>query len=55
MLSNPISTVGFAYFSYRFFVERIAEEEESLESPEFFGNDYKVYKKQTPTYIPFIQ
>ena len=55
MLSNPISTIGFAYFSYRFFVERIADEEESLESPEFFGAEYTAYKTQTPTFIPFIQ
>ncbi len=54
MLANPISTLAFAYFSYRFFAERIPNEEAALSSPEFFGEQYKKYKAQTPTYIPFI-
>jgi protein-S-isoprenylcysteine O-methyltransferase len=54
MLANPISTIGFAYFSYRFFAERIPHEEAVLSSDEFFGERYRKYKAQTPTYIPFI-
>lgn len=54
MLANPISTLGFAYFSWKFFVNRIAHEESLLESEQFFGKEYTEYKKQVPTYIPFI-
>ena len=55
MMANPVSAIGFAYFSYRFFKERIAYEESRLESTEFFGQEYTKYKKRVPTYIPFIQ
>jgi protein-S-isoprenylcysteine O-methyltransferase len=54
MLANPVSAAGFFYFSWRFFVERIAHEEHLLESEDFFGSDYTKYKKRVPTYIPFI-
>jgi protein-S-isoprenylcysteine O-methyltransferase len=54
MLANPVSAIGFAYFSYRFFSMRIAQEEALLESKEFFGEEYTRYKATTPTYIPFI-
>lgn len=55
MLGNPISIVGFAYASYKFFAARIPEEEELLESEDFFGEEYTRYKRTVPTYIPFIQ
>ena len=54
MLANPLSAIGFAYFSYRFFAHRIKQEEALLESSDFFGDEYTRYKATTPTYIPFI-
>lgn len=54
LLANPLSAAGFAWFSYRFFLERISYEEHLLESKDFFGAEYTAYKKRVPTYIPFI-
>ncbi|XP_054654366.1 protein-S-isoprenylcysteine O-methyltransferase [Dunckerocampus dactyliophorus] len=52
MLCNPICTLGYTIASWRFFRERIEEEEISLIN--FFAEDYVEYKKRVPTGLPFI-
>jgi len=52
VLVNPICIAGFAYALWKFFDERIEHEEEML--IKFFGDDYRRYKKEVPTRIPFI-
>lgn len=54
LMQNFVCAAGFAYVSYRFFKDRIAEEEEQMEREDFFGSTYTEYKKRTPTYIPGI-
>ncbi|EGG19464.1 hypothetical protein DFA_00041 [Cavenderia fasciculata] len=44
LMFNPICILGFAYVSWQFFSDRIDYEEDTL--IEFFGNDYKEYKKK---------
>lgn len=44
--------VGYTVASWRFFRERIEEEELSL--IHFFAEDYVEYKKRVPTGLPFI-
>lgn len=51
-LLNPLSTVLYAIALWYFFYIRIKDEEEALNR--FFPDDYKRYKSQTPTWIPFI-
>ncbi|XP_072888187.1 protein-S-isoprenylcysteine O-methyltransferase isoform X1 [Hemitrygon akajei] len=53
ILCNPICIVGYTLASWRFFRERIEEEEMTL--IQFFGEDYELYKKQIPTRLPFIK
>ncbi|KAH9495083.1 hypothetical protein Btru_018117 [Bulinus truncatus] len=53
MLCNPICLIGYTIVSWRFFNERIAEEEIYLLN--FFGEDYLDYQKRVPTGIPFIR
>ncbi|XP_069774706.1 protein-S-isoprenylcysteine O-methyltransferase [Narcine bancroftii] len=53
ILCNPICIVGYTLASWRFFRERIEEEEMTL--IQFFGEDYEQYKKQIPTRLPFIK
>uniref|UniRef100_A0A4W3HJ86 Protein-S-isoprenylcysteine O-methyltransferase n=1 Tax=Callorhinchus milii TaxID=7868 RepID=A0A4W3HJ86_CALMI len=53
ILCNPICIVGYTLASWRFFRERIEEEEVTL--IHFFGEDYLLYKKQVSTGLPFIQ
>ncbi|XP_078094937.1 protein-S-isoprenylcysteine O-methyltransferase [Mustelus asterias] len=53
ILCNPICIVGYTLASWRFFRERIEEEEVTL--IQFFGEDYEQYKKQIPTRLPFIK
>jgi protein-S-isoprenylcysteine O-methyltransferase len=53
ILGNPICTIGFAFASYKFFAERIEDEEEKL--IEFFGQKYEQYRKRTIVGIPAIK
>ncbi|XP_055515321.1 protein-S-isoprenylcysteine O-methyltransferase [Leucoraja erinacea] len=53
ILCNPICIVGYTMASWRFFRERIEEEEMTL--IQFFGEDYELYKKMIPTRLPFIK
>lgn len=55
VLGNPFCIVAYALASWRFFNDRIAYEEELLESPQFFGQKYADYKRSTPTFIPLIK
>lgn len=52
LLSNPISTVAFAFVAWKFFEDRIPYEETYL--IDMFGEKYIDYKKRVPTRIPFI-
>ncbi|MBN3323304.1 ICMT methyltransferase, partial [Atractosteus spatula] len=52
MLCNPVCVLGYTLASWRFFRERIEEEEISL--IHFFGEDYLEYKRKVPTGLPFI-
>eukprot|EP01132_Coremiostelium_polycephalum_P007676 gene7676-9444_t len=53
VLLNPICFVAYIYASYSFFSDRIEVEEEYL--IDFFGNDYKQYRKKVWSGIPFIK
>lgn len=52
LLANPLSLMFFAVVLWRFFRERIEDEEQYLLV--FFGREYAEYKLSTPTRIPFI-
>ncbi|XP_068096624.1 protein-S-isoprenylcysteine O-methyltransferase [Hyperolius riggenbachi] len=52
LLCNPICLIGYTLASWRFFRERVEEEEFSL--IHFFGNQYIDYKRNVPTGLPFI-
>lgn len=52
-LKNPIATVVFAAVLWKFFRDRIQEEEEAL--LQIFGRDYLNYRSKTRTWIPFIE
>ncbi|XP_043919515.1 protein-S-isoprenylcysteine O-methyltransferase [Protopterus annectens] len=52
MLCNPLCMIGYTLASWRFFRERIEEEEITL--IKFFGEEYLEYKKCVPTGLPFI-
>ncbi len=51
MLCNPVCTVGYAVASWKFFYERIRNEEYHL--IRFFGDEYIQYMREVPTRIPF--
>ncbi|XP_075762704.1 protein-S-isoprenylcysteine O-methyltransferase [Pelodiscus sinensis] len=53
LLCNPICVVGYTLASWRFFKERIEEEEMTL--IHFFGEEYLKYKKRVPSGLPFIK
>lgn len=53
LLSNPVCLIGYAIASWRFFEDRINDEEVFLIS--FFGEDYVSYKKKVGSGIPFIE
>ncbi|KAI1231473.1 hypothetical protein IHE44_0007924 [Lamprotornis superbus] len=53
LLCNPICMVGYALASWRFFRERIEEEEITL--IHFFGEEYLEYKRKVPSGLPFIK
>ncbi|KAL4622524.1 protein-S-isoprenylcysteine O-methyltransferase-like [Arapaima gigas] len=52
LLCNPVCLLGYTVASWRFFRERVEEEEISLIL--FFGEDYLDYKRRVPTGLPFI-
>jgi protein-S-isoprenylcysteine O-methyltransferase Ste14 len=52
LLNNPLSFVLFVIASWRFFVDRIATEEQTLLV--MFKDQYRKYRAATPTWIPFI-
>ena len=52
-LKNPVSTVVFAAVLWKFFSDRIEDEERALVS--MFGRDYVDYREKTRTWIPFIE
>ncbi|XP_054164785.1 protein-S-isoprenylcysteine O-methyltransferase-like [Oppia nitens] len=52
ILLNPICLVGYAMVSWKFFKERIYEEEITL--IHFFGRDYIKYKQKVFSGLPFI-
>lgn len=52
LLFNPICILGYAFYAWKFFKERIEYEEEHLAT--MFGKDYTDYRTRTPTYLPFI-
>ncbi|XP_012676322.1 protein-S-isoprenylcysteine O-methyltransferase [Clupea harengus] len=52
MLCNPVCIIGYTLASWRFFRERIEEEEISL--IHFFGEDYIQYKRKVASGLPFI-
>jgi protein-S-isoprenylcysteine O-methyltransferase len=54
LLLNPVCFLGFTYVTWKFFVDRIAEEEEILSSDAFFGEKYRTYRKSVRTGIPWI-
>uniref|UniRef100_A0A8C0IZI9 Protein-S-isoprenylcysteine O-methyltransferase n=2 Tax=Chelonoidis abingdonii TaxID=106734 RepID=A0A8C0IZI9_CHEAB len=53
LLCNPVCVVGYTLASWRFFRERIEEEEFTL--IHFFGAEYLEYKKRVPSGLPFIK
>jgi len=53
ILLNPICVIGYAIVSWKFFDERINDEELCL--IKFFGQNYIEYKKNVKTGLPFIK
>jgi len=53
ILGNPICIVAYTVVVWNFFNDRIAYEEETL--IEFFGDEYKKFKKTTPSGIPLVK
>jgi protein-S-isoprenylcysteine O-methyltransferase len=49
---NPISLIGYLFATYRFFNDRIPDEERAL--VDFFGHQYIDYAKRVPTLMPFV-
>ena len=52
MLMNPVCTLVFAYWSWKFFAMRIPFEEGLLRR--MFPGEYEAYAARTPTWIPGI-
>ena len=52
LVFNPICTIGYGIVTWKFFNERICDEEQLLIC--FFGNDYLEYKEKVGTGIPFL-
>lgn len=52
LLCNPVSLVGFAVASWRFFADRIPYEEAQLRR--MFPGEYAAYAARTPTWIPGV-
>ena len=52
MLLNPVSLIGFILASWKFFDDRVYEEEIALVN--MFGQAYVDYKKAVPSGVPFV-
>ena len=52
ILCNPLCLVAYTIVSWRFFNERVFEEEITLLN--FFGEEYVNYQKKVGTGLPFI-
>lgn len=52
-LLNPVCVIGYSLASWKFFSERIYDEERSL--VRFFGDDYLRYQREVGTGLPFIR
>jgi len=52
MIANPVCCVIYALAAWKFFSDRIKEEEITLIN--FFGEQYVSYQKEVGTGIPFI-
>jgi protein-S-isoprenylcysteine O-methyltransferase len=52
LIKNPLSSCIFTIVLWRFFLERILDEEITL--LKFFNQDYLDYKREVGTYIPMI-
>ena len=52
LLCNPLCTLAYGAASWRFFKERIEEEEMTL--VQFFGKKYEEYQQRVGTGLPFI-
>jgi len=53
LLTNPICAIGYTFVSWKFFKDRIEEEEMTM--VKFFGDDYNHYRAKTPVGIPWIR
>lgn len=53
-LANPVCLVGYIWASWKFFEERIHDEEMTL--IQFFGDEYIEYQKNVPASgVPFVK
>nr|CAG4637313.1 EOG090X0CFU [Ceriodaphnia reticulata]SVE73164.1 EOG090X0CFU [Ceriodaphnia reticulata] len=52
ILCNPLCAVAYTIASWKFFFERVFEEEMTL--LHFFGHEYVAYQSQVPTGLPLI-
>ncbi|KAK3068423.1 farnesyl cysteine-carboxyl methyltransferase [Teratosphaeriaceae sp. CCFEE 6253] len=52
LVGNKVCLVGYALVLWRFFYTRIQAEERTL--VQFFGDDYRAYRKRVGTRIPFV-
>jgi protein-S-isoprenylcysteine O-methyltransferase len=50
LLFNPVCTIGYAFINWKFFNDRIKDEEIYLIT--FFGMEYIEYKRRVPILIP---
>ncbi|KAK3676159.1 farnesyl cysteine-carboxyl methyltransferase [Recurvomyces mirabilis] len=53
LVGNKVCFLGYAYVLWTFFSRRIRAEERTL--IQFFGDDYRAYKKRVGTLIPFVK
>ncbi|EMC98622.1 hypothetical protein BAUCODRAFT_102980 [Baudoinia panamericana UAMH 10762] len=53
LVGNKVCLLGYAAALWRFFYVRIQAEERTL--TEFFGDDYRQYRKRVGVHIPFIR
>lgn len=53
ILANPLAAVAHTVVTWYFFRSRIPYEEETMEQADYFGEDYKAYKRRTYVGIPF--
>ena len=54
IVGNTFCTIGFALVTWLFFRARIRSEEAILQSEDFFGEQYTVYKQRTIIGIPLL-